>query len=44
MNGLVTLPSSHSVEETIDRLSTMVESKGLTVFARIDHADNAIKA
>jgi uncharacterized protein (DUF302 family) len=32
------------VKETIDRLAHAVESKGLTVFGRIDHATNAVGA
>ena len=43
MNGLITIQSYYSVKETIDRLSSIVESKGLTVFARIDHSENARK-
>src|SRR5712691_2858558 len=42
-SGLVTIPSAFSVRETIDRLVSTVTSHGLTVFARIDHADNAAK-
>jgi uncharacterized protein (DUF302 family) len=40
-NGLTTVPSAHSVKATIDRLESEVKSKGLTVFARIDHAAGA---
>jgi uncharacterized protein (DUF302 family) len=40
-NGLVTIPSTHSVKETIDRIEAEIKSKGLTVFARIDHAAGA---
>jgi len=36
--------SPDSVAETMDRFETIVRSQGLTVFARIDHADNAQKA
>jgi uncharacterized protein (DUF302 family) len=43
-NGLVTIASPHSVTETIDRLAAEVKDKGLTVFARIDHAAGAIEA
>lgn len=43
-NGLVTRLSAHSVAETIDRLETVVTSKGMTVFARIDHAEAAKQA
>jgi uncharacterized protein (DUF302 family) len=40
-NGLITLPSAHGVKETLDRLSSDVAAKGMTVFARIDHAAGA---
>jgi uncharacterized protein (DUF302 family) len=43
-NGLVTLKSSFTVKETVDRLVQRVEAKGLTVFCRIDHAANAVSA
>lgn len=39
--GLTTLPSAHSVKETIDQLESEVKSKGMGVFARIDHAGGA---
>jgi uncharacterized protein (DUF302 family) len=40
-DGLVTIRSAHSVPETIDRLVAAVTSRGLNVFARIDHAAGA---
>ncbi len=40
-NGLITVASEFSVAETINRLTTIVEAAGFTVFARIDHAANA---
>jgi uncharacterized protein (DUF302 family) len=40
-NGLITVPSAHGVKETIDRFELGVKSKGMTVFARIDHAAGA---
>jgi uncharacterized protein (DUF302 family) len=40
-NGLTTLPSARSAKETMDRLEADVRAKGLTVFARIDHAAGA---
>jgi uncharacterized protein (DUF302 family) len=40
-NGLATLPSTHNAKETMDRLEAEVKAKGLTVFARIDHAAGA---
>jgi len=41
VNGLRTIPSKFGPKETMDRLETEVKSKGLTVFARIDHAAGA---
>ena len=35
--------SSHSVSITIDRLKKVLESKGITIFARVDHAAGAKK-
>jgi uncharacterized protein (DUF302 family) len=40
-SGLVTIRSAHPVPETIDRLVTAVTARGMTVFARIDHAAGA---
>lgn len=43
MEGLITIQSGFSVKETINKISSIVESKGLTIFLRIDHSDNATK-
>jgi uncharacterized protein (DUF302 family) len=40
-NGLTTLASRHGVKVTIDRLAAAATAKGLTIFARIDHAAGA---
>jgi uncharacterized protein (DUF302 family) len=40
-NGLTTIASSHAVKDTIDRLEADVKAKGMTVFARVDHAKGA---
>ena len=42
-NGLISKPSKYSVPETLDRLEAAVKSKGITVFARIDHSGEAAK-
>jgi uncharacterized protein (DUF302 family) len=39
--GLTTLPSSHGPRDTMDRLEAAMKAKGMTVFARIDHAAGA---
>jgi len=44
VNGLVTLQSAFSVKETVDRLAAEVQAKGMSVFARIDHAAGAAAA
>jgi uncharacterized protein (DUF302 family) len=43
-DGLITIPSSFDPKETRDRLEGEVKSKGLTVFAHIDHAAGATAA
>ena len=40
-DGLQTLPSTHSVAETVNRLESAVQSAGFKVFARVDHAAGA---
>jgi uncharacterized protein (DUF302 family) len=42
-NGIVDRPSNHSVEETVDRLKSLLESKGVTLFALVDHSGEAEK-
>ena len=41
VDGLMTIRSSHGPKDTMDRLEAAVKAKGLTVFARIDHAAGA---
>ena len=41
VDGLINLRSSYGPKETMNRLETEVKAKGLTVFARIDHAAGA---
>jgi uncharacterized protein (DUF302 family) len=41
MQGLMTVKSSHAPEGTMRRLEAAVKAKGLTIFARIDHAEGA---
>jgi len=42
-NGLTSVRSSYEPKETMDRLEAKVKAKGMTVFARIDHAAGAIE-
>ena len=43
-NGIVTIPSRHSVEETVQRLEAMLAAKNVKVFALVDHGGEAVKA
>ncbi|HUV22497.1 MAG TPA: DUF302 domain-containing protein [Gammaproteobacteria bacterium] len=42
--GMISVKSAHSVNDTADRLESILGAKGMTVFARIDHAAGAQKA
>lgn len=42
--GLICLKSALPVKESVDKLVHLVESKGLTVFCRVDHAAGAVAA
>jgi uncharacterized protein (DUF302 family) len=41
MDALHTVPSAFDVRQTMDRLIAAVTERGITVFARIDHAKGA---
>ena len=41
--GIVKFPSHHSVNETVDKLKTVLQSKGVTLFALVDHSGEAEK-
>ena len=43
-NGIITEPSSHSFEQTVTRLEEELRTKGITLFALIDHSGEAEKA
>ncbi len=42
-NGIVNVPSNHSVDQTADRLKNLLQAKGITLFALIDHSGEAEK-
>ena len=39
--GITTLASPYPVSETLDHLEAILSSKGITIFARVDHAAEA---
>lgn len=43
IEGLISVPSPYSVTETIDRVTAVVEAKGFTLVARVDHSAAASK-
>ena len=42
-NGIVSIPSNHSVDETVAKLKSILQSKGITLFALVDHSGEAAK-
>ena len=42
--GIIDTPSKHSVDETVERLKGVLQAKGVTVFALVDHSGEAEKA
>lgn len=43
-NGIIDVASHYSVPETLARLQSILQEKGITVFALIDHSGEAEKA
>lgn len=43
-NGILNLKSNHSVDETLERLKSILQAKGVTLFAIVDHSGEAEKA
>jgi uncharacterized protein (DUF302 family) len=43
-NGIVNMPSSHSVDQTVEKLTAMLQAKGVALFALVDHSGEAAKA
>ena len=42
-NGILSVPSAHSVTDTVEKLKSMLQAKGVTLFAIIDHSGEAEK-
>ena len=42
--GLIDIPSNHSVDETVKKLKGILQAKGITLFALVDHSGEAAKA
>src|SRR5207253_10618259 len=42
-NGIITLPSQHSVDQTVEKLQALLRAEGVTLFALVDHSGEAAK-
>lgn len=42
--GIIDIPSHHSVDEIVDKLRALLSAKGVTLFALVDHSGEAEKA
>jgi uncharacterized protein (DUF302 family) len=42
-NGIIDKASNHSVDETVDKLKGILQAKGVTLFALVDHSGEAAK-
>jgi uncharacterized protein (DUF302 family)/uncharacterized membrane protein YidH (DUF202 family) len=42
-NGIIAIPSNHSVDETVEKLKSILQAKGVTLFALVDHSGEAEK-
>jgi uncharacterized protein (DUF302 family) len=43
-NGIIDKASNHTVEQTVDRLTKILQAKGVTLFSLVDHSGEAEKA
>jgi len=43
-NGIIDKLSNHSVDQTVEKLKNILQSKGVTLFALVDHSGEAEKA
>ena len=41
--GIVNVPTNHSVGETVEKVKSILQSKGITLFALVDHSGEAEK-
>ncbi len=42
-SGIINKPSNHSVDETVEKLKHILQAKGVSLFALIDHSGEAQK-
>jgi len=42
-NGIIRIPSRHSVDEVVEKLRGILQAKGVALFALVDHSGEAAK-
>ena len=42
-DGIINIPSNHSVNKTVEKLKAILQAKGVTLFALVDHSREAEK-
>ena len=42
--GIISIPSAHSIDETVGRLQSLLQAKGIKLFALVDHSGEAENA
>ena len=42
--GIISIPSNHSVDQTVDKLQDLLQAKGVKLFALVDHSGEAEEA
>jgi hypothetical protein len=42
--GIIDMPSNHSVDETVEKLKGIMQAKGITLFALVNHSGEAEKS
>ena len=42
--GIVSIPSNHSVDQTVEKLEEILKAKGVKLFALVDHSGEAERA
>ena len=41
--GIIDTPSNHSVDQTVEKLKSILQARGITLFALVDHSGEAEK-
>lgn len=42
-SGIISFPTSHSVDETVAKLRSLLQERGITLFAVVDHSGEAAR-